>query len=158
MKKASFKKLLSCVCEDLLVNEQMALLRSGSIISEICLHCTLRWLAGGSHLASGSHLDITDVAGISKPSFCRVVWKTVATTVRCKELDNVWPKTSDEIKSVVGGFSGISENGVMTNCAGVADGFLIRIKVPDQKEVGNVRGFFSGHCQCCGINIQALQL
>jgi hypothetical protein len=67
MEKESFDLLLSYIYEWLLVNEQMANLRGGTIIPELCLYCTLRWLAGGSYL------DISDVAGISKASFYRVV-------------------------------------------------------------------------------------
>jgi hypothetical protein len=150
MTKESFDKLLSFIYEDLLVKEVMAEMRGGSIIPEICLYCTLRWLAGGSYL------DVTDVAGISQPSFYRVVWKTIYAIVKAPELSIKWPKTGQEIRDAISGFTSISDNGVISNCAGVGDGFLLRIRVPNKKEVGNVRSFFSGHYQCYGINIQAV--
>ena len=136
MTKESFDKLLSYVYEDLLVKEQMANMRGGSIIPEICLYCALRWLAGGSYL------DVTDVAGISQPSFYRVVWKTIFAIVKTPDLSIKWPKSGAEIQSAISGFTSISKNGVISNCAGVGDGFLLRIKVPNKKEVGNVRSFF----------------
>ena len=150
MTKESFDELLSFIYEDLLVKEVMAEMRGGSIIPEICLNCMLRWLAGESYL------DVTDVAGISQPSFCRVVWKTIYAIVKAPELSIKWPKTGQEIRDAISGFTSISDNGVISNCAGVGDGFLLRIRVPNKKEVGNVRSFFSGHNQCYGINIQAV--
>ena len=71
MEKKSFDKLLSYIYTDLVVNELMANNRGGPIIPELCLYCTLRWLAGVSYL------DICDIAGISAGSFYRILWKTV---------------------------------------------------------------------------------
>jgi len=149
MSKVSFDKLLSFLRVDLCVNEEQAFFRGGSIVPEICLHCTLRWLAGGSHL------DITDVAGVSKPSFYRVVWKTVIAICNCQELDIVFPQTKEEVNTAIEGFASISHQQAVINCTAVIDGFLFGIKTPTKKTVGNVRSFFSGHCQCCGANIQA---
>jgi hypothetical protein len=67
MKPESFEKLLVYIRNELEADEHMASLRGGIIIPEICLFCTLRWLAGGSYL------DIYARTGISKPSFYRVV-------------------------------------------------------------------------------------
>lgn len=67
MEKESFDILLSHVHNFLLVNEEKAKIRGGPIIPELCLYCTLRWLAGGSYL------DICDIVGISKASFYRVI-------------------------------------------------------------------------------------
>ena len=63
MSKASFYKLLGYIQSYLVVNEVMANMRGGPIIPELCLYCTLRWLAGGSYL------DICDITGISQSSF-----------------------------------------------------------------------------------------
>jgi len=149
MTKVSFDKLLALLRIDLLINEEQASFRGGSTIPELCLCCTLRWLAGGSHL------DIADVAGISKPSFYRVVWKTVISICNCEELDIVFPQTKDEVNAAMQGFASISHQQAVINCATVIDGFLFRIKTPTKKTVGNVRSFFSGHCQCYGVNVQA---
>ena len=62
MELVSFNKLLELIREDLEVNQSMADLRGGPIIPELCLFCTIRWLAGGSYV------DITDITGISVSS------------------------------------------------------------------------------------------
>ena len=60
----SFNKLLEMgVHRDLEVQENVANSRGGPIIPELCLYCTIRYLAGGSYL------DIWDIAGISKSFF-----------------------------------------------------------------------------------------
>ena len=150
MSKQSFNLLLSYLWDFLMVNESQAKIRGGSICPELCLYCTLRWLAGGSYL------DIIDIAGISKSSFYRVVWKTIVAIVLAPELALKWPSTEYDVQETMSGFVTISESNAINNCAGVADGFLLRIKVPSRKEAKNVRSFFSGHYQCYGLNIQAV--
>ena len=150
MSKQSFDKLLGYIRHDLIVNEMMAEPRGGAIIPEICLFCTLRWLAGGSYL------DICDIAGISKSSFYRVVWKTIKAIVHTKVLEIRFPSTSQEFEDAIRGFASISRNEAIRNCVGVVDGYLLRIKVPNAKEVGNVKSYFSGHYQCYGVNVQAV--
>ena len=49
MSRPLFEKLLLFVKDDLTVNESMASLRGGAIIPELCLYCTIRYLAGGSY-------------------------------------------------------------------------------------------------------------
>jgi hypothetical protein len=150
MSKSSFDKLLGCVRDELVVNEVQVKPTGGAIIPELCLYCTIRWLAGGSYL------DICDISGISKSSFYRVVWKTIRVIVGCQGLDNIqWPVTQEAIQEAIEGFATISTQGVISNCAGVVDGYLLRIKVPGKKEVGNVRLYFSGHYQCYDVNVQA---
>jgi DDE superfamily endonuclease len=149
MSKDSFDKLVLLIQDDLVVDDASADKRGGAILPEICLYCTLRYLAGGSYL------DISDIAGISQSSFYRVVWKTITAIVKCNALKIRFPKTKKEVTSAIAGFASISAEGVINNCAGVLDGYLLRIKVPCKKEVGNVRSFFSGHYQCYGVNIQA---
>jgi hypothetical protein len=63
MDGSSFNKLLGYVYDSLMVKEVMANSRGGPIIPELCLFCTLRYLAGGSYL------DICDIAGVSASSF-----------------------------------------------------------------------------------------
>ena len=46
MNLESFDKLLEIIKDDLVVNQQMASIRGGAIIPELCLFCTVRWLAG----------------------------------------------------------------------------------------------------------------
>jgi hypothetical protein len=149
MGKASFEKLVVLLQDKLSVNHTAADKRGGAIIPEICVYCTLRYLAGGSYL------DISDIAGVSQSSFYRVVWKTITAIVQCSALKIQFPKTKEEVTSAIEGFAGISTGGVIKNCAGVVDGYLLRILVPSKSEVKNVRSFFSGHYQCYGVNIQA---
>lgn len=146
----SFNKLLGHIRESLLVEETQSKYRGGTILPELCLYSTVRWLAGGSYL------DITDICGISKASFYRVVWKTITAICKCEPLRPKFPKTPEEISSVIEGFASVSTDGIIDNCAGVIDGYLLRIKVPSRKEVKNVKSFFSGHYQCYGVNIQAV--
>lgn len=150
MQQESFDKLLEYIRHELEVNETMANLRGGTILPEICLYVTLRWLAGGSYL------DITDVAGISRPSFYRVLWKTCKAICHCDDLAIVWPKTVADCELAAAHFKSISYNEAIVNCVGVVDGYLFRIKTPSRVHVGNVKSYFSGHYQCYGINIQAV--
>ena len=46
-------------------------------------------------------------------------------------------------------------SGVISNCVGVLDGYLLSIVTPAKKHARNVRSYFSGHYQKYGINIQA---
>jgi hypothetical protein len=86
MGRDSFMKLVHLVQEDLTVDHSRAESRGGVIIPEICVYCTLRFLAGGSYL------DVTDIAGISQASFYRVVWKTITAIVKCNALRIHFPK------------------------------------------------------------------
>jgi hypothetical protein len=135
----SFNKLLGYIKDELLVEETKAKVREGSITPQMCLYCTIHWLAGGSYL------DISDVCGISKLSFYRVVWKTITAICKAPELRPKFPKTDEEIQDATSGFASISTVGVINNFVGVVDGYLLQIKVPNQKEAKNVKSFFSGH-------------
>jgi DDE superfamily endonuclease len=150
MSKESFDKLLGYIRDSLVVNETKAKVRGGSIVPELCLYCTIRWLAGGSYL------DITDICGISKSSFYHVVWKTITAVCKADELQLKFPKTNEDIGQAKRGFASKSTDAIIDNCVGVVDGYLLRIIVPPKTEVGNVKSFFSGHYQCYGMNVQAV--
>jgi hypothetical protein len=147
----SFNKLLGFIRDDLVVNEEMAMRRGGAIIPELCLYCTIRWLAGGSYS------DIFLFCGISKTSFYRVIWKTINSICLNSEayLKISFPKTVQECLAAASGFESISANGCIKNCVAAVDGYLLSIDVPSKKEAKNVRSFFSGHYQTHGVNIQA---
>jgi hypothetical protein len=49
MSHESFNKLLGYISDDITVNPEMANIRGGAIILEICLYITIRYLAGGSY-------------------------------------------------------------------------------------------------------------
>ena len=159
MSRASFDKLLQypVIKEELAVNGKMANMRGGPIIPELCMYCTLRWLAGGSYL------DICDISGVSTSSFYRVIWKTIVALNKCPELAIEFPKTLDDCQRAAAGFETISERDPSTGecaikcCVGVVDGYLLRTVTPSKTEVvGNVRSYFSGHYQCYGVNVQAV--
>jgi hypothetical protein len=151
MKPKSFKKLISFIKEDIQPNERMADMRGGAIIPEIRLYCTIRWLAGGSYS------DIMIQAGISKASFYRILWQTIRAiaTSKAKELQINFPQTEEECAKAARGFQSISHQGVINNCVGVGDWFLLGIATPPKSQVSNVRSFFSGHYKCSGLNVQA---
>jgi hypothetical protein len=150
MNLESFNKLLELIREDLLVNQKMADLRGGPIIPELCLFCTVRWLAGGSYL------DIIDITGISVASFYRIVWKTCKAIVESPDLEMRLPETPEECKVAAAGFRSISYKEAIANCVGVLDGYLLKINSPRKAEAKNVRAYYSGHYQCHGVNIQAV--
>jgi hypothetical protein len=152
MKPKSFNKLVSYIKDDIKPNAWMAETRGGAIIPEVCLYCTIRWLAGGSYS------DIMIQAGISnKASFYRILWQTIhaIATSKAKELQINFPQTEEECMKAAEGFQSISHKGVINNCVGVGDGFLLGIATPPKTQVSNVRSFFSGHYKCSGLNIQA---
>ena len=103
MSYESFEKLLSYIRADLEVDHRMATLRGGPIMPEVCLFCTLRWLAGGTYL------DIYDIAGISKTSFYQVVWKTIMAICTCEELQIKFPTTMYECTKAAEGFESIDK-------------------------------------------------
>lgn len=117
----SFNKLLELLTPKLQLNERFGRLSSGEPIScEIMLHCTIRYLAGGSY-----H-DIRQTASISKPSFYRVIWHTISVINNCAALAVKLPSDSDEFKAVAEGFKAKSTGqGAMNGCVGSLDGFLL---------------------------------
>ena len=71
MPMQSFNKLLSHIRHSLEVDKCMASLSGGPVLPEWCLHCTV-W-----HLSGGHCSDVVLLVGMSKPSFCRIIWKTM---------------------------------------------------------------------------------
>jgi DDE superfamily endonuclease len=150
MSLESFYKLLSLLRPDLEVDHGRANRRGGPILPEICLFCTLRWLAGGSYLY------IYAITKVSAPSFYRVVYRTLKAINNCSKLEIKFPTTLQECQLAAGGFRSVSTKEAITNCIGLIDSYLLRIYTPTKAEAVNVRCFFSGHYQCYGINIQAI--
>ena len=119
------------------------------ITTEIALHCLLRWLAGGSYL------DIRLSAGISTPSFFRIVHLCMDAILLCPELAFAFPSTVSEVRDASNAFRSISTNGIIDGCVGCIDGLLMKIQTPSRSKTGNVKSYFSGHYQTYGINVQA---
>jgi len=82
MEYRSFKKLCTIISGKILVNDEMAQVRTGKegISVQIILHCLLRWLA------SGSYIDIRLSAGISPSYFYTSVYKCMDAILDSEEL------------------------------------------------------------------------
>jgi hypothetical protein len=151
MSLTSFNKLCGLLDPLIRVNPVKSRNRTGKseIITEVVLHCFLRWLAGGSHL------DIRLTAGISKSAFYCCVSKAVSAILQCKKMDIVFPRNSWEIEESAENFKAISSGGVVDGCVACIDGMLLSIQTPSKDETGNVISYYSGHYSEYGINVQA---
>jgi hypothetical protein len=143
----SFGILLERIREHVDVDTQMGFLRGGKIIPEVHLYATIRYLAGASYS------DICIFCGISVPSFYCVIWRTIHAINKSIRID--FPFTPQQCADVAAKFENISHNGVIKNCVGAVDGYLLAIATPSKRYAKNVRSYFSGHYQKYGINIQA---
>jgi len=145
MSNNSFCKLLQHLSASLTVNKQ----RGNSVVPEIIMHCTLRYLAGGSFS------DIRATAGLSKATFYYCIHRGIDAINSCLALALQFPMTEDELKTTALEFQGKSSFGMLNGCIGALDGWLCRIQVPTPKDTPNVSSYFSGHYQCHGLNVQA---
>ena len=151
MDKLSFLKLFDILHKDLCVNERMAKLRGGAVLPEVQIYCAICFLAGGSHL------DIYEKVGISKPQFYCIIWNVFAAICESKNpiIDNIhFPETEEQCQKLAHDFTNISYNQAICNCVGAIDGWLLTIPTPPKKDVGSVRSYFSGHYCCHGVNVQ----
>jgi hypothetical protein len=150
MSLSSFDSLLKMLSPALTLNGKYAIMGGLDPIScELMLHCTIRYLAGGSF-----H-DVRAIAVISKPFFYRLVWHTIDCINRCDALAVKLPGPN-ELDKVRQGFEAISWDGVLNGCIGALDGYLQCIAAPSHKECGNVGAYFSWHYCVYGVNIQAM--
>ena len=128
-------------------DDKMASLRGGQIILELHLYATICYLAGGSYS------DICIFCGISVTSFYCIVWRTIHAINKAIKIK--FPSTVNDCANSASSFERISHRGVIKNCVGVLDGYLLLIITPRKSEAKNVCSFFSGHYQKYGMNIQA---
>jgi hypothetical protein len=126
MNPDAFEKLVLILDTILTANITKAYNRSpaGSIISEIRLHCLLRYLAGGSYL------NICDLVLVPHYTFYFLFWQTCDAMADCPELDLILPTTNSQLQTASLGFESISHQGIMSGCVGVIDGWLCPIEVP----------------------------
>ncbi|KAE9353657.1 hypothetical protein PF008_g4904 [Phytophthora fragariae] len=152
MNEDAFDHLVAILQSDLRVDERMPTRRTGGapISAEVVLHCTLRWLAGGSYL------DIHDVGHISVPSFYRCLHKRISAILASADLSIDLPKSLNDIERAVAQFARCSTDNMFDGCVGCIDGVLVRIKTPVKVETGCVRSCFSGHYDTMGLNVQAV--
>jgi hypothetical protein len=118
------------------------------IIHEIILHCTLRYLAGGSY-----H-NIRTTAGLSRSSFYCCIYHGIE-AINCPQLKMKFPFTLLELHQTAAAFESHSTHGICNGCIGALDGWLCQVQVPSANEAKKVKEYFSGHYQCYGLNIQA---
>ena len=150
MELDSFLLLLSYIRNFLEVDESKAASCGGKIIPELCLYCTLCYLAGASYL------DIVVFAGISIPSFYRIVRKTTHAINSVDELEIKFPTTFEECKWLLPALrTSVSNQQLLIVLVPLMD-ILWPLTHQPQSDVGNVRSYFSGHYQKYGINIQAV--
>jgi hypothetical protein len=73
----SFEKLLSLICPQLEIHEEMAILRGGPIMPELALYAMLQHLAGGSysdiHFFTGISTSAEVSIGVSLKELCAMV-------------------------------------------------------------------------------------
>jgi DDE superfamily endonuclease len=147
MTYTSFTKLLDRIRELLEVDDGMAALRGGKIIPEIHLYATIRYLAGGSYT------DICIFCGISAPSFYCILRRTMDAINMTLMIE--FPSTQQQCSNLAEKFENCSHKGIIKNCVGACDGYLLSIATPRKCEAKNVRSYFSGHYQRYGLNVQA---
>ena len=150
MHHPAFMKLCNLIEPEVIKICKFAPNHEGVMTVEVALHCTIRWLSGGSWF------DIRDVVGISKSSFCHCCHRCIQAINQCEALSFKFPETPVEVAKAAAGFRKISSHGVMEGCVGAMDGLLVKIRTPKSKEVAHVKSFHSGHCKHCGINVQAI--
>jgi hypothetical protein len=74
----------------------------------------------------------------------------------CPGLEIRLPRDSRELRQLANNMKKQSSHGDMKGAVGALDGGLCRIKTPRLSETLNVKGYFSGHYQTMGVNVQAM--
>jgi hypothetical protein len=147
----SFQKLLAMLQPSLMVNTWKSHVQTNTklIYTEIILHCTLQFLAGGSYL------DIMCNAVLSHTAFYSSIYKGIDLINRCPDLALKLPRSLEELHNAADEFASLSRDWLLNGCVLVLDGWLCWIKVPGSNETPNVSSYFSGHYQVYGLNVQA---
>jgi hypothetical protein len=138
-------------------DQKMADLRGGVIIPELRLYATLRYLAGGSYS------DICFFCGIARTSFYKVLWGTIHAIN--KAITVAFPSSPEECAILPSSFEKISYSGVLSNCVGVLDGYLLPIVTPCKKHAKNFRScptrdmtLTSRHAVTLSVGLHSLEL
>jgi hypothetical protein len=119
------------------------------IIAEILLHCTLRYLLGGSY-----H-DIHTSVGFSSSSFYTFIYQGINTINSYPQMSIKILMTVSELQNAASQFDVQSSHGIFNGGIGLLDSWLCRIRVPSPTEARRLKDYFSGHFQCYGLNVQA---
>ena len=147
MSRASFEILLEKVTPLIQVQENFAILSSGSLISNTTkLAVTLRWLAGGIYL------DLCFAWAISKSGFYQCeLWPTIQALDKVLKIG--FPTEEEALNSLAASFSKHS-NGILNGCVMAIDGLLIRTRKPTAKEV-RIPMAYRNRKGCFGILVMA---
>jgi hypothetical protein len=97
MHPSAFDKLVVLLDATLKSNGSKALNNrspAGLIITEIRLHCLIRYLAGGSYL------DICALVLIPHSTFYLVLWQTCNAVCQCPDLELLFPTTLAQLQAV----------------------------------------------------------
>jgi DDE superfamily endonuclease len=156
----SFQKILEVIKPQLEVNTEMAKLRGGAILPELCLYIPLCYLAGGCIVIYNS------CVAYQLLPFIGLCGRQLKLLIKCSSgffinssfsyfIKRFRTESLDEVRETAIGFQTISLQGCIWNCVSVIDGYHLPIQTPSKKEAMNVKSFFSGHYQTYGINVQA---
>jgi hypothetical protein len=151
MSYCSFQKLLAMLRPSLMVNSWKSRVQTNTapIYAEIILHCTLRFLVGGSYL------DIICNAGLSRTAFYSSIYKGIDAINRCPDLALKLPRSLEELCNAADEFISLSRDQLLNGCVLALDGWLCQIKIPGSNKTSNVSSYFSGHYQAYGVNVKA---
>eukprot|EP00903_Cladosiphon_okamuranus_P005785 g5732.t1 len=130
-------------------NDEMGLLRNGSVPAEHQVAMTLRWLAGGSIY------ECMDGHVIARSTAYSITSRVIRAMNSCPELNCKWPEGED-VTRAAGLFRNRSSFGVIRKCIGAIDGLFIRLIKPTARETAEPNSYFSGHKKGFGMNFQAV--
>ena len=127
--------------------------RMGFIRTEVKLAATLRELFGEKRK---SMVDIFHIA----PTSARTAFLNVIRRINsCQELQGKIYATDHSAQVLDDRAFAFQKRSmfphIFRHCVGAIDGLFIKTQQPQQKEVGNVRAYFSGHKKAFGLNMQA---
>ena len=108
----------------------------------------LKWLTG-TDINSCHH-----IFKMPRTEAYRCSSKFLFAVLETKQLQIKLPQTPDQWNQVKKGFRKKTTRGVLDRGCGVLDGIFIKIIRPRYAEVSNVRAYYSGHYEHCGVNCQ----
>jgi len=128
-------------------DEEMGLLRNGTIPVEYQVAMTLRWLAGGSIY------ECMDGHVIARSTAYCLTSRVISALNACPELNCKWPE-DDDVARAAGLFRKRSSFGIIMKCVGAMDGLFIRLIKPNATETAEPNSYYSGHKKGFGMNFQ----
>jgi hypothetical protein len=120
---------------------------SESLSPEWQLHCTLRFLAGGSED------DIRIITGYSESRFISVIRRVMRAIDQLTELQLKRPSTPNELRNASEGFANLSTQRVFTSCVAALGGWFCKLDKPLSL---NALDYYCDHCHFPGANVQVM--